>query len=214
MKLNYFLGFIILLISSTTLADSNTHCSTMLKQSAHTWANQKSSTPDIEDAIAQYGNCVDQDTQQLYTKMLKTGNYPLMGANGDFQDFSTALNNFTDLALKANTTSGTYDRIQYAYAKLYQKQFKLLFYADYINNTKDPLILRLKKNPQPNLKELNAYFNQILLNYPPAKRKALLTAFTQMTTQSMFGEMHQPYIYRYAIFILEPPSGKVFPEPF
>ncbi|HEV2613394.1 MAG TPA: hypothetical protein VGV92_01660 [Gammaproteobacteria bacterium] len=215
MKLTYLIiGFALFLISSTTLADSN-NCSAILTQTSNSWANQKTSTPDIEDALAQYGNCVDQDTQQLHTQMLKTNNYPLMGANGDFQDFTAALDNFTAIALKLSAAGGTsYDSIHYAYAELYKKQFKLLFYADYINKTSDPLITRLRSQQQPNLKYLKNYFEKTLLTYSPQQREILQHAFTRMISQSSFGEMHQKYIYLYAIFVIEPPSGKAFADPF
>jgi hypothetical protein len=215
MKLNYLIiGFTLLLASTAALAKSHP-CSDMLNQTAHAWISQKSSTPDIENAIAQYGTCVDQEIQQLHTKMLKTQNYPLMGANGDFQDFSTALDNFVNLALKSSATGGTYDRVQYAYAQLYKKQFKLLFYASYINYMPDPLIVRLRESPKPNLKELKNYFDKTLLTYSPAQRKALLAAFTPIISQSEFGKRHQDAVYVYALSLLESPADGTFvTDPF
>jgi len=208
MKLMYIIGLVILLASSTTLADSN-NCSVILTQTSNNWANQKSSTPDIEKALSQYGNCVDQDTQQLHTTMLKTNNYPLMGANGDFQDFSAALNNFTEIALKLKQ-----DKILSAYAHLYQKQFKLLFYADYINNSTDPLIKRLKTIKPPSLEEVKANFEETLKTFPPKQQKELLQAFTPLITQSEFGKTHQRSVYLYAYSVIEPPSGTAYPGPF
>lgn len=181
MKLKYVIGLAVLLSSNLALAD-NTNCSSLLNQ------------PVTKNNITQYNHCVDLDIQQLYAQMLKTGNYPLMGANGDFRDFTTALYNFTALA--------THNKTQQDYAQLYQKQFKLLFYADYITNTSDPLIKQLKSKQLPSVKILKADFEKALLNYPTAQRKKLSDAFTQMISQSSFGQMHQKYVYAYALAIL------------
>lgn len=209
MKLNCLILATLLLASNTALAKSDP-CSDILNQTAHAWASQKTNTLDTENALTQYGNCVDQDIQKLHTKILNTQNYPLMGANGDFRDFSTALDNFTTLALSVKN-----DRILTAYTQLYKKQFTLLFYASYINNTTDPLLERLSDNPKPNLKELKAYFEKTLLAYSPQQRKALSTAFQKMISQSDFGKTYQNAVYVYALSILEQPSdGTFITDPF
>lgn len=218
MKFYYLVGFMLLGFFGAALAD-NQNCQALLNQPSQLWISKNSqNTLAIIEAANQYGHCVDKNTQQIYQQMLKTGNYPLMGANGDYRDFTTALKNFTRLALKITATGGSWDNTQAAYVNLYQKQFKLLFYADYINtdNTPDVLLNRLKNTPRPDLKKSKRYFEKMMGNIPLEKRSLLLQAFDQLIKSSSFAEqssIHQEYIYDYAIFILQSPADKPYALP-
>jgi hypothetical protein len=211
MKFYYSISVLLLGFFGSAFAEDHA-CKKILSQSSTSWINQTASkqsgsTINIVDAATRYGNCVDQDMQQLHAEMLKTGRYPLMGANGDFQDFSSSLKDFTILALKLTASGGTWDNLMAAYVGLYQKQFKLLFYAEYINNSKDPLLHRLKTTPYPKLQESKTYFEKIMQNLPPEKREKLLQSFNQLMASSSFVEK---YVYDYAIFILQSPADKPF----
>ena len=170
----------------------------------------------MANVISQYANCIDKNNKDLYAQMLKSGNYPLMGANGNFRDFTQALQHFTTLALKTTSTGGSWDNLQAAYVKLYQKQFTLLFYAPYLGKTSNPVLTRLHSTKRPDLNTTKAYYKKIMSRFTPAQQQALSNSFNQMlslaTAENRFKE---EYVYDYAIYILQPMSDSLFsPPPF
>jgi hypothetical protein len=201
----------LLLFWGTAMADQQ-ECSLVLSKPSLSWVMQTSekaggSTQALVHALSQYARCVDQSSQQMYAQLLKSGNYPLMGANASFRDFSSALKNFTDLALKLTATGGTWDNTQTAYVQLYQRQFKILFYAEYskdtscsrlsgntCKDTQNPLLKRLKNTKRPSLQESKAYFEKIIQRFPPTQRQALTHSFNQLSsiasTENHFDESY------------------------
>ena len=77
-------------------------------------------------AIGVYGKCYEARTDRLAVAAGKKGTGPLMGARGNFRDFTEALESFTAKGLAANDPP--VDAVKTAYARLYEKQFRYEFY--------------------------------------------------------------------------------------
>ncbi len=211
MKKNLIVS-ILLFFCTTSIYASNLDCAAVVEKSAHDWVNQQAgSTLAITQAVASYGNCVDQRLKQMYQHMIKTNNYPLMGVNGNFQDFEAALNTFNKLAAKASATGGTIDAVNYSYMQLYAKTFNLLFYAPYLKGVKYPLIERIKNTKRPDLATSQKYYNKMMKSYPAAQREPLEKAFNQLLKIGVEENQFNPnYIYDYAISILQSLADKEF----
>lgn len=220
MKLRHLISLGALVFVSGALAE-NLDCKTVLNQPSQAWITSTSekqggSTLVLLNAISQYGKCLDQNTQDLHAKMIKSGNYPLMGVNANFRDFTQALQNFTALALKATATGGTWDNVQAAYTSLYQKQFTFLFYAPYLGKISDPVLTRLQNTKRPDLATTKAYYKKILSRFTKAEQAELSASFDQLLSSATQGnQFKEEYVYDYAIYILQPISDSLFsPAPF
>ncbi len=217
-KLTSLISTATLLFFSTAYAE-NQSCENVLKEPSVSWINkasdkQNGSTIAIVGAIMQYSNCVDKNTDKIYAKMLKNGNYPLMGAEGNFENFTNALDDFTKLALNTTETGHSWDNLQVAYVKLYQKEFKLLFYQYYIGRNNNPVLTRIEKTKRPGLLVAKVYFEKIIKQFTPEQQKALRRSFNHLltvaTTENGFKKI---YIYNYAIYMLQPISAPSFADP-
>jgi hypothetical protein len=161
-------------------------------------------------AIAAYGKCYDARTDQLAVTLGKSGTGPLMGANGDFRDFDEAVKGFMAKAL--TITDPPADELKSAHAALYEKQFRYDFLRTYG---------RKKSHPNPLTPEeleetgnAKTQFGQELDSLPVDKMRELHAAFSKMFDAPITDSM-KLQIYRFAIFVLEPPSAKPFsPPPF
>jgi len=189
-------------------------CAQILKMTSTEWVAQfkgKDATADTGvRAFAAYGKCYDARTNRLAASLASAGRGPLMGARGNFQDFEKALDNFTAAAFaaldppaSAETTAG---------AALYAKQFRYKFYRSYETKTfhqeptpEDIEALGLAKN----------HFGELLSKVPEDQMRGVHAAFGQIFERSPLAEDWRLEIYRYAIYILEPPSARPFaPPPF
>lgn len=219
MKLPHYLISLGMLVFFNSAIAANLDCKLVLAKPSQAWITaasekQGGSTPALVHAISQYANCMDKNAQELHAYMIKSGHYPLMGANGNFRDFTEALQSFTKLALKITATGGTWDNTQAAYTNLYQKQFTLLFYAPYLGKIKNPVLTRLQNTKRPDLNTTKAYYKKILSRFTPAQQAALNKEFNQLlsiaTAENQFKE---EYVYDYAIYILQPISDSLFSSP-
>jgi hypothetical protein len=109
-------------------------CAKILQMTSSDWvanvtAINNSSVDAQLRAIRIYGGCYDARTKRLAAALAKAGKGPSMGARGDFNDFETALKDFTKKALAISNPSG--DALKTAYASLYEKQFRYAFYQSY-----------------------------------------------------------------------------------
>lgn len=220
MKARYLISLMTLIFFSSALAD-NLDCKAVVNQPSQAWINaasekQGGSTIVLVHVISQYGKCLDKNAEDLHAQMIKSGTYPLMGANGNFRDFTEALKNFTALALKVTATGGTWDNIQAAYTNLYQKQFTLLFYAPYLGKISNPVLTRLQNTKRPDLERTKAYYKKILSRFTPAQQAQLSASFDQLLSSATQGnQFKEEYVYDYAIYILQPISDSLFsPAPF
>lgn len=184
-------------------------------------------------AIEAYGKCYDARTSSLAASLGKQGKGPLMGARGNFGDFESALKDFTAKALAANQQPA--DAIKAAYASMYEKQFRHAFYQNYSQKlqkrpsvettgnsgdsakaTASPTDAQASAKPETDPMTLaKNRFGELLAAMPEDKRHEIHAAFGQIFERSSIGEQWKLEIYRYAIFLLEPSTGKPFsPPPF
>ena len=189
--------------------------------------------------IKRYGTCYDARTDALAASLGRSGKGPLMGARGDFRDFEAALKDFTTKALAiAQTNSQVPLEIRKgAYADLYEKQFRYMFYQEYetkpVKTTKPAATAptpptgtphtaptpatpqeQARSNADPVTMAKNR-FGKLLEGLPDDKMHELHEAFGKVIGPFQISEATRLAAYRYAIFILEPPSDTPFsPPPF
>lgn len=214
-------------------------CAQILQMTSADWVaksnQQNDATPQAAlQAIAAYGKCYDGRTSRLAASLGKSGKGPLMGARGNFGDFQKGLDNFTIKALAAaNKEPGTQEA---AYAALYEKQFRYLFYQSYEQKAaKQPS--RAEKDEkdasatpaaataptqtsaaapitEPMTLAKNR-FGELLAALPEDKRREIHRAFGEIFEKGPIGEQWKLEVYDYAISILESPKDKPFsPPPF
>lgn len=185
--------------------------------------------------IHQYGACYDARTDRLAASLGKQGKGPLMGTRGNFGDFESALKNFTAKALEEAQQSSKVPSapVKTGYAALYEKQFRYAFYQSYSQKLQkrpssettensagsakaSPTDAQSSAKPEPDPMTLaKNRFGELLAAMPEDKRHEMHAAFGQIFERSSIGEQWKLEIYRYAIFLLEPPTGKPFsPPPF
>ncbi len=112
-------------------------CTQILQMSSTDWTKKFTAAKDPNEpstlqAISTYGKCYEARTTRLAASLAKSGKGPLMGARGNFGDFDRALTDFTAKALAA--TDPPADAQKKAYAALYAKQFRYLFYEAYVEH--------------------------------------------------------------------------------
>jgi hypothetical protein len=190
-------------------------CSQILAKGSSAWMNAYSGsksdgTPWIEQGLAIFGDCYDKRTDDLAASLTKSGKGPLMGGLGNLQDMQTDLQNFTTQALAATASDGTYSRIRAAYAMLYQKQFRYLFYAGYMSpDTEVPVA----SDPQQ-LNQAKERLGELISQYKGKQGENLQDAFDTFRTSAIEGcGIPELQVYEYAISILQSPSDPPFSRP-
>jgi hypothetical protein len=209
-------------------------CAQVLVMSSSDWVAKFTAAKDGSPAstvlaIEQYGKCYDARTDRFAASLGKQGKEPLMGVRGNFGDFESALKNFTAKALEEPQQAS--NSVKTAYAALYEKQFRYAFYQGYSQ--------KLQKRPSSETTEKSGgpasaspadaqssskpdtdpmtlaknHFGELLAGLPDDKRHEIHAAFGQIFERSSVGEPWKLEIYRYAIFLLEPPSSKPFSAP-
>ncbi len=191
-------------------------CTQILEMPSNDWVKKfnsakDASAPSTIQAIAVYGKCYDARTTRLAAALGKSGKGPLMGARGNFRDFEKVLNDFSAKALGA--TDPPADELKKAYAALYEKQFRYEFYRQYEQNNFNPPPL----TPEESLdftKSKN-HFGELLGLLPEDKTHELHAAFGEIFAAGGVPDPTKVAVYRYCIFLLEPPSAEPFsPPPF
>jgi hypothetical protein len=192
-------------------------------------------------AIAAYGKCYDARTDRLAASLTKATAGPLMGARGNLRDLQQALDAFTSKALAAaDPPAGD---VKTAYAQLYEKQFRYGFYQSYEKPAAKapdaaakgaPVATSAKPAPGTATQLASApasaanapgdanpvtmaknHFGELLDALPEDKEHQLHAAFGDIVGRSQISDAMRLAIYRYAIFLLEPPSATPFsPPPF
>jgi len=209
-------------------------CAQVLAMNSTDWVAKftaaKDTTPENTVlAVEAYGKCYDARTTSLSASLGKQSKAPLMGARGNFGDFESALKDFMAKALAGNQQPA--DSVKTAYASMYEKQFRYAFYQSYSqrlakhssSETKgagdastgaagtDPKSAA-KPDADPMTLAKNR-FGELLAAMPGDQRHEIHAAFGQIFERSPIGEHWKLEIYRYAIFLLEPPTGKPFSTP-
>jgi hypothetical protein len=193
-------------------------CAQVLQMTSSDWVayfKQNSGQPVTPDsgavlrAIAAYAKCYDERTRQLAATLGKSGHGPLMGANGNFRDFDSALEDFTTKALVA--TKAAADSEKSAYAHLYLKQFRYRFYQSYLD--KDVLTRPLSAEESDDYAKAKNHFGEVLGLLPDDQLHSVHAAFRQIFDLGPVSEVTKLALYRFAIFLLAPPKDKPFSPP-
>jgi hypothetical protein len=205
-------------------------------------AGQGNSATDVAlRAIASYGRCYDARTDRLAAALARTPKGPSRTALADFREFEAALKEFTAEALAATAPPG--DALNSAYAALYEKQFRYAFYQSYERKTPNPQPPAAPSpsaskttatstqtsasaspapaaNPQASadaepLTKAKNHFGELLDALPDGKMHELHAAFGKVVGRHAVTNETRLAVYRYAIFLLEPPAAEPFaPPPF
>jgi hypothetical protein len=238
-------------------------CSQILDMTSTEWvtkftAEEGSEPGETIRGIGVYGKCYDARTDQIATRLRKTGKGPLMGARANFQSVEQALKSFAGKALAESDPPA--NAVKSAYAALYDKQFRHEFYESYepkpaARPTQAASTPVEEAAPPPNSptsglgrsgdkaslsqgtdlpsqvdanakskdkgKELDPltaaknHFGELLGGLPDEQMHDLHKAFGEILGPNSATPRMQLLIYRYAIFLLEPPGATPFaPAPF
>lgn len=183
-------------------------CAQILQISSVDWVSKftdKNGPDSAARAITAYGKCYDARTDGLAATLAKKGAGPQKKARTDFLEFETAVKAFTAKALADVQPSP--DAAKVAYVNLYEKQFRYDFYRSY--QEKDP-------NPQLTPDENDQFgkaknrFGELLGLLPEDKSHEVHEAFGDIVGPHPVTLPMKLVLYRYAIFILEPPTEKPF----
>jgi hypothetical protein len=161
-------------------------------------------------AIAAYGKCYDQRTERVVVLLARKHAGPSRNALANFAGFEDAVKAFTATAIAGAQTPP--DATTIAYAGLYQKQFRYEFYREYEQKNLHPPL-----TPDEGLQFTRAKnrFGELIGVLPDAKMHQVHVAFGEIVGVYEISMAMKLAVYRYAIFILEPPSEKPFaPPPF
>jgi hypothetical protein len=184
-------------------------------------------------ALSIYGLCYDARTNRLAASLGKSGKGPLMGARGNFRDFELAVDEFTAKALAV--TDPRPDDVKKAYAALYKRQFRYLFYQTYepkLSNSapapankpaepaSPPVAAQPTSQPQQDapvseMTRAKNRFGELLDALSDDKLRDIHKVFGKIFSGGPVSNEMKIEVYRYAIFCLEPPSAAPFsPPPF
>ena len=210
-------------------------CAEILQAPSSEWVAKFTSAHDAAgDAqlrgISAYGECYDERTDRLAAALARSRKGPSARERRDFRDLVAALDDFTAKALLDSQPPG--DAVKKAYAALYEKVFRYEFYQSY--ELKAPASTRPKEQapvpaPAPAPKTASATsgpaadaqtakapvsemtlaknrFGELLDAMPPDKLHEIHAAFGKVVEVQPIASDHELEIYRYAIFVLEPPA--------
>jgi hypothetical protein len=154
-------------------------------------------------AIYQYGTCYDQAQDALRDQLAREGHAPLMGAADHFHEFERALEKFTTAAFSVCSPEPSLKRVADAYATLYQKQFRPLFYQQQRPKAKSP-----QENPQV-VGAVKAKLDSLINHLPPGQAGPVRTAYDAYYQAAVVSVGLPPRpVYEYAIMLLQPLSDK------
>jgi len=183
--------------------------------------------------LAVYGQCYDARTNRLAASLGKSGKGPLMGARGNFRDFELAADEFAAKSLV--TIDPPADDVKRAYAALYKKQFRYIFYQSYESKKSNPTAAPANKPAEPTsppvagqstsqpqqdapvseMTRAKNRFGELLDTLPDEKLREIHKAFGKIFSGGPVSDDMKLKVYRYAIFCLEPSSAAPFsPPPF
>ena len=184
--------------------------------------------------IESYGKCYDERTDRLAASLARSRKGPSLHARRDFSDLMAALDDFTAKALVDSQPPG--DEMKKAYAGLYEKEFRYEFYQSYERKdatSKHPKAAASAPAPEPATKPKTApaanaapagakppktpvsemtlaknQFGELLDAMPPDKLHEIHAAFGKVIELRPIASAPELAIYRYAIFVLEPPAPR------
>jgi hypothetical protein len=186
-------------------------CAQILQMASIDWVakfTEKNGPDTVVRAITAYGKCYDARTDGLAATLVKKGAGPQKKARADFLEFETAVKAFTAKALADVQPSP--DAAKAAYINLYEKQFRYDFYRGYQEkDSSSPL------TPEENdqFGKAKNRFGELLGLLPEDKSHEVHEAFGDIVGPHPVSLAMKLVLYRYAIFILEPPTEKPFASP-
>lgn len=161
-------------------------------------------------ATGVYGRCYDGRTEHLAAELARKRAAPPKQARANFLGFEDAVSAFTKTAVADAQPAP--DAAKVAYIGLYEKQFRYEFYREYADKT-----LNASLTPEQSVQFTKAKnrFGELIGLLPNDKAHQVHAAFGEIVGLHPVSMPMKLALYRYAIFILEPPSGKPFaPPPF
>ena len=193
-------------------------CTQILQMSSTDWvkkfiAAKGAAEPSTIQAITSYGKCYDARTTRLAASLGKSGKGPLMGARGNFADFERALNDFSAKALAA--TDPPADAQKKAYAALYAKQFRYLFYEAYVEHLDTHNIFLAAPEDAGDMGKAKNHFGELLGLLPEDKMHEIHKSFAEVLDKAVVDRDWRLQLYLFAIFLLESPAQTPYsPPPF
>ena len=202
--------------SASTAADRmGLACARILQMSSTDWVakfnKEKDASPEgTARAIAAYGKCYDARTDGLAATLAKKGAAPSKNARANFLGFESALKEF--VAKAAADSQPAPDPTKTAYINLYEKQFHYDFYRAYAEKNLNPA---LTPEEDEQFHRAKNRFGELLGLLPVDKGHEVHEAFGEIVGTHEISLPMKLALYRYAIFVLEPPSETPFsPPPF
>ena len=184
--------------------------------------------------IESYGRCYDERTDRFAASLARSRKGPSLHARRDFSDLMAALDDFTAKALVDSQPPG--DELKKAYAGLYEKEFRYEFYQSYAqkaSTSKHPKAAastpasepattpktapganataagaKAPKTPVSEMTLAKNQFGELLDAMPPDKLHEIHAAFGKVIELRPIASAPELAIYRYAIFVLEPPAPR------
>lgn len=203
-------------------------CKAILAKSSHEWtetcANSLGdSTVAIETALARYGDCYDAATDALAAAVrpseskddgAASGSPSGRGAPACLPGLQKALEGFTEYALGAALTGGTYSRIATAFATLYEKQFRRRAW-EAARAASGGALPPLLTPDEKRLAAARARLTEIVDAATPRLRADLNERFEALLAATKQCDVPPLLVYEFAITILQSPADPPFaPPPF
>lgn len=211
-------------------------CTQVLHMTSSEWIAKVAGVEDSQAdgqlrGIAGYGKCYDERTDRLAVSLARTRKRPTPRARNSFRELSAALDDFTAKALVDSQPPG--DALKKAYAGLYVKAFRYEFYESYVpeppapahaaapapepapaptSKTATPAANAAPSGAKPaaapvsEMTRAKNRFGGLLDAMPPDKLHEIHAAFGKIVDVQPIASDHELEIYRYAIFVLEPPA--------
>ncbi|HXZ11259.1 MAG TPA: hypothetical protein VEG64_02600 [Candidatus Sulfotelmatobacter sp.] len=174
--------------------------------------------------IRVYGDCYDERTAHLANALVEKHKGPPPAARKTFAAFDQALKDFTALALESTKPPAV--GVKEAYAGLYEKHFRYDFYVSFeqkaaLATTAPPASPSVQQPAEKTAKELDPlttaknHFGELFGMLPDEKIHEVHAAFGKVLAATEGNNETKLAVYRYAIFVLEPPSAEPYsPPPF
>jgi hypothetical protein len=190
-------------------------CTRILQMSSTDWVakfnKEKDATPPgTARAIAAYGKCYDARTDGLAASLVRKGAGPPKKMRADFSAFEKALKEFVAKALADAQLPP--DASKNAYVNLYEKQFRYEFYGAYADEN---LNAALTPEEDDQFHKAKNRLGELLGLLPQDQAHEIHEAFGEIVGAHQISLKMRLSLYRYVIFVLEPPSEQPFaPPPF
>jgi hypothetical protein len=211
-------------------------CAQVLEMTSSEWIAKVTSRDDSwEDGqlrgINGYGKCYDERTDRLAASLARSRKGPSSQARNSFRDLAASLDDFTAKALADSQPPG--DAVKKAYAALYEKEFRYQFYQSYEPRAVGPshaaapaptpvpvakstppaadaptASTKAPAAPVSEMTRAKNRFGELLDALPPDKLHEMHAAFGKVVELQPIASAKELEVYRYAIFVLEPPAPR------